>query len=63
MNQNEQVDTGGVMRCCLSSLEDMLLIMNDMKAEAKDGQISTCIHCKTRLIRKNNVWQWEKLKP
>ena len=47
------LNQGGVMRCCAASLYNSLVTENE-------GDTFECEYCKTRLIVKNGVWQWNQ---
>ena len=44
---------GGVMRCCVESLNSALV-------NETEGEIVKCKYCKSSLILKNKVWQWNR---
>jgi len=51
-----RVRGGGLMRCCLRSLEEL-----KMSAEAempKEGDKLRCIYCSHDMIYRDNAWEW-----
>lgn len=56
-----QVRQGGLMRCCLGSLDSALheLAMNDLPVPSV-GTVIGCFHCKERMIKaEDGVWEWD----
>lgn len=52
---------GGLMRCCLGSLdEEMLKRMEAKKGPPTEGDTFTTTCCETPLIHRNGAWEWSR---
>lgn len=50
---------GGLMRCCLSTLDD--LEMTGVARKADITYVVVCPHCKTTMKKEDGVWRLERL--
>lgn len=57
-----QVKTGGLLRCCLKSLdEEMERRIESGQPLAVEGESLTCVyekHSEPKMIVKDGIWQW-----
>jgi len=53
--QHVKVNPGGLMRCCLASLNDHI---NHVQEQPKNFELFVCPHCTNRMIYKNGAWEW-----
>lgn len=51
-----QVAQGGLMRCCLASLDDA---MSGRTKPVQDGETHACKYCKNTMIVRGGVWHWD----
>jgi len=52
------VRMGGVMRCCLQTLE-----MADLVAPPTDGDVLSCRYCRSALRFWRQAWEWKREAP
>lgn len=53
MSRNLNLNHGGVMRCCVETL-------NTTDGPEDEGTVLPCKWCKSSLIVKGGVWRWNK---
>lgn len=58
-----QVNEGGLMRCCLESLDVYMVSRREAgkNSDGDDGDIVDCRHCESSsMIRVDGAWKWNK---
>ena len=50
------VKQGGLMRCCLATLEE--LYPNGPAQVATEGQVLPCAYCSSSMIFRAGYWEW-----
>lgn len=57
-----RVNQGGLMRCCLESLDVYMQARNDegRDDDGDDGDIVDCRHCASSMIRTGGIWKWDR---
>ena len=52
---------GGLMRCCLASLDDAMVerVANGEPAPS-EGHIVGCRYCSSRMVLRNGVFEWDR---
>lgn len=60
MREVYRVKQGGLMRCCLASLDDHV-VERDEDQHFKEGEILPCKWCKSSMIFTDGAWQWNHL--
>jgi hypothetical protein len=50
------VRTGGLMRCCLETLDGYY--PDGPAAKASDGDVLSCKHCRSSMIFSDGSWKW-----
>lgn len=54
------VQTGGLMRCCLVSLDDEMLRREAANVPlCVNGQKFLCEYCRAIMVCENGQWRWE----
>lgn len=53
MGLNSKIRPGGLMRCCIHTIEA------DHQPEF-EGRVLQCLHCTDTMIFKDGVWQWNR---
>lgn len=48
---------GGLMRCCLATLNEA---MNKRNTEPEDGEAMDCQYCKNPMIYHGDGWHWDR---
>lgn len=48
---------GGLMRCCLLTLDDAMVERSDAEP-LQEGETLNCIHCDNPMIYHEGYWQW-----
>ena len=59
MQEPYKVRPGGLMRCCLASLDDAML---KAKEPPKEGDRHACVYCKSSLGGtrfRDGAWEWD----
>jgi hypothetical protein len=56
MEEKYRVKHGGLMRCCLLSLDDAMV---EAKEPPKEGDTHSCKYCKNGMIFRAGAWVWE----
>lgn len=59
----EPVRIGGLMRCCLATLDDHLLAL---EVRSKEGDQLTCKYCVSKagdMIFRGGAWEWNRKEP
>jgi hypothetical protein len=54
--QMDGVKQGGLMRCCLATLEE--LYPNGPAQIATEGQVLPCAYCSSSMIFRAGYWEW-----
>ncbi len=54
-----RVRQGGLMRCCLQSLDDAMVAAS---AQPKEGDTARCAYCDDEygMVFRDGAWQWAK---
>lgn len=57
-----RVNQGGLMRCCLESLDVYMEERNGAgrDSDGNDGDIADCRHCSSSMIRADGTWKWNQ---
>jgi hypothetical protein len=57
-----QVDPGGLMRCCLATLDEHMKFMDLIADSPKDGDLVLCAYnCNNGgMIFRDGVWKWNR---
>ncbi len=50
-----KVRYGGLLRCCLVSLDDAMV---EAKEPPKEGDTHHCKYCKNKMIFRDGAWEW-----
>lgn len=50
-----KVRQGGLMRCCLLSLDDAMVAA---KAPPREGDALKCKYCGSPVVFRNGAWEW-----
>ena len=50
-----RVRPGGLMRCCLSSLDELQMTSAEMP---KEGDKLRCIYCSHSMVYREGSWEW-----
>lgn len=54
-----KVDQGGLMRCCLQTLDDLMLLRKRAhELLMPEGDVITCAYCKGKMICSGASWRW-----
>jgi hypothetical protein len=48
-----QLRIGGVMRCCIATL-------NDYEGPDEEGTVVPCRHCSSSVIFRDGAWEWNR---
>lgn len=55
-----QVNKGGLMRCCLLTLDEVMQARKEIDIPSSDGQRIVCKYCTAGvMIREDGVWKWD----
>lgn len=57
MTKSYKVLPGGLMRCCIATLEER---MPTCAEEPKDGERLACRYCRNKMIFRDGAWQWDR---
>jgi hypothetical protein len=57
MSERYLVRTGGLLRCCLGTLEER---MPTCAEEPKDGETLNCGYCVNVMVFHDGAWEWNK---
>jgi len=57
MNQNQykHVRIGGLLRCCVATIED-----HNFTTAPKEGDILECKYCTDTMVYHNECWEWNR---
>lgn len=58
-NKPYTVHQGGLMRCCLASLDDYQVEKPDDKEDV-EGDVVPCKHCSSSVIFRDGAWRWNR---
>lgn len=53
----QKLRSGGVMRCCIKTLEDALA--DGSLVDGKQGDLLPCKYCRSRLRFTDGAWEWD----
>lgn len=54
-----RVRIGGLMRCCLATLDRDTIKRTDMP---KEDDVLPCDHCSSSMVFHDNAWEWNRPK-
>lgn len=54
---NYKVRTGGLMRCCLATLEERMPTCADDPVE---GEKLVCRYCSGNMVFRDGAWEWDR---
>ncbi len=57
MNQYKAIRIGGLMRCCIATIENA-----EIKKAPKEGDIMECQYCSDQMVWKDGAWEWVRPK-
>lgn len=61
MTETCRINYGGLVRCCLLSLDDaMAKREKEGKPLTVEGDVIPCEYCESSVICKGGVWQWNR---
>jgi hypothetical protein len=52
-----KVRHGGLMRCCLATLQDR---MATCAPDPKEDEAIKCSHCNNFMVFRNDAWEWDR---
>lgn len=58
MTVNDRVRIGGLMRCCLETLQTASLASRDNPVEPQEGDRLPCKYCRAEMVYRNAAWEW-----
>jgi hypothetical protein len=56
--QVDKVKIGGLMRCCLETLQEYY--PNGPEARAAEGDLLRCKYCSSSMIFRSGSWEWNR---
>lgn len=54
----DKVNAGGLMRCCLETLDDYY--PDGPKQKALEGQLLPCKYCRSSMVFRSGWWNWQR---
>lgn len=51
--RNYQIRVGGLMRCCLASLNEKCTELKHV-----EGEVFPCLHCTSSMVFRDGAWEW-----
>jgi hypothetical protein len=57
MNRARVVRIGGLLRCCVDTVET-----TNFKTAPKEGDVIQCRYCSDSMVYRDHAWEWNQLK-
>lgn len=59
MTVNDRVRIGGLMRCCMETLQLAAIAAKDNPVESREGDRLACRYCRAEMVYRNAAWEWD----